>query len=86
MHVKAFAATLSQQQLLYNVSMEHSKKTFFSRAELLDHLRPDSFERVERTIDVHIRNLRAKIEPRPDRPAYILTVFGVGYRFGDTDG
>lgn len=52
----------------------------FSRAELLDQLGA-SFEGVERTIDVHIRNLRAKIEPEPSQPRYIETVFGVGYRF-----
>jgi two-component system alkaline phosphatase synthesis response regulator PhoP len=52
----------------------------FSRAELLNHLGA-SFEGVERTIDVHIRNLRAKIEPEPSQPRYIETVFGVGYRF-----
>lgn len=57
----------------------------FSRMELLDHLRQDAFERVERTIDVHIRNLRAKIEPDPANPTYIMTVFGVGYRFNDLD-
>jgi DNA-binding response OmpR family regulator len=57
----------------------------FSRVELLDHLRQDAFERVERTIDVHIRNLRAKIEPDPAQPIYIMTVFGVGYRFNDLD-
>ncbi len=52
----------------------------FTRSELLDHLGA-SFEGVERTIDVHVRNLRAKIEPEPSRPRYIETVFGVGYRF-----
>lgn len=57
----------------------------YSRAELLDSLRQDAFERVERTIDVHIRNLRAKIEPDPANPTYIMTVFGVGYRFNDMD-
>jgi len=57
----------------------------YSRAELLDALRQDAFERVERTIDVHIRNLRAKIEPDPANPTYIMTVFGVGYRFNDLD-
>jgi DNA-binding response OmpR family regulator len=36
---------------------------------------------VERTIDVHVRNLRAKIEPDPANPCYVQTVFGVGYRF-----
>lgn len=55
----------------------------FSRADLLERLKGTSFENVERTIDVHIRNLRAKIEPNPAEPRYILTVFGVGYRFGN---
>ncbi|MCB0194506.1 MAG: response regulator transcription factor [Anaerolineae bacterium] len=53
----------------------------FSRSELLDRLQGTSFEGVERTIDVHIRNLRTKIEPEPSQPRYIETVFGVGYRF-----
>ncbi len=53
----------------------------FSRAELLERLQGTSFEGVERTIDVHIRNLRSKLEPDPAQPLYIQTVFGVGYRF-----
>jgi two-component system, OmpR family, alkaline phosphatase synthesis response regulator PhoP len=52
----------------------------FSRLDLLEHLQGDALEGVERTIDVHIRNLRAKIEPDPAEPRYIETVFGVGYR------
>jgi DNA-binding response OmpR family regulator len=53
----------------------------FSRANLLERLKGDAFENVERTVDVHVRNLRAKIEPDPANPQYVLTVFGVGYRF-----
>jgi DNA-binding response OmpR family regulator len=53
----------------------------FSRANLLERLKGDAFENVERTVDVHIRNLRAKIEPDASTPQYILTVFGVGYLF-----
>jgi two-component system alkaline phosphatase synthesis response regulator PhoP len=53
----------------------------FSRQDLLLELRGAAFESVERTIDVHIRNLRAKIEPHPAHPCYVETVFGVGYRF-----
>lgn len=53
----------------------------FSRSVLLDQVQGTSFEGVERTIDVHIRNLRTKIEPDPSKPIYIETVFGVGYRF-----
>ena len=53
----------------------------FTRAELLDRLQGDAFEGYERTIDVHIRNLRTKIEPNPSKPTYVQTVYGVGYRF-----
>lgn len=53
----------------------------YSRAQLLERLQGDEGESVERTIDVHIRNLRAKLAPAPDAPPYIETVFGVGYRF-----
>jgi len=81
---KAIDLTPSEFGLL--VTLMASAGRVFSRAELLNHLRQDSFERVERTIDVHIRNLRAKIEPRPAQPTYILTVFGVGYRFSDGGG
>ena len=53
----------------------------FSRAALLEKLQGIAFESIERTVDVHIRNLRTKIEPDPSEPRYIETVFGVGYRF-----
>lgn len=55
----------------------------FSRSALLEKLQGTSFKGIERTIDVHIRNLRRKVEPDPKNPRYILTVFGVGYRFND---
>ncbi len=53
----------------------------FSRGDLLIKLQGTTFEGLERTINVHIRNLRTKIEPNPSEPCYIETVFGVGYRF-----
>ena len=53
----------------------------FSRLELLDRLQGVAYEGYERTIDVHIRNLRTKIEPDPSNPHYIETVYGAGYRF-----
>ena len=52
----------------------------FSRAELLDRLQGDAYEGYERTIDSHIKNLRRKIEPDPDRPSYIHTIYGAGYK------
>ena len=53
----------------------------YSRSDLLERLQGIAFEGVERTIDVHVRNLRRKIEPDPGNPRYVETVFGVGYRF-----
>ena len=53
----------------------------FSRASLLEAVQGIAFEGLERSINVHIRNLRTKIEPDPGDPCYIETVFGVGYRF-----
>jgi len=52
----------------------------FSRMDLLDLLQGTAFEGYERTIDVHIRNLRTKIEPDPRQPRYVETVYGHGYR------
>jgi DNA-binding response OmpR family regulator len=54
----------------------------FSRSELLDALPGEAFEGAERSVDVHIRNLRKKIEPDAANPQYVETVFGIGYRFG----
>ncbi len=52
----------------------------FSRTELLDRLQGHVIEGYERTVDVHIKNLRAKIEENPRKPRYVETVYGVGYR------
>lgn len=53
----------------------------FARQDLLEHLPGEVFEGAERSIDVHIRHLRKKIEPDPQNPRYVETVFGIGYRF-----
>jgi len=53
----------------------------YSRLELLDRIQGVAYEGYERTIDVHVKNLRAKIEAVPRTPRYIQTVYGVGYRF-----
>jgi DNA-binding response OmpR family regulator len=57
----------------------------FSRLELLDRLQGTAYEGYERTIDVHIRNLRSKIEPDAANPIYIETVYGAGYRFANPE-
>jgi DNA-binding response OmpR family regulator len=53
----------------------------FTRLQLLEATQGSAYEGYERTIDAHIKNLRAKIEPDVKEPTYIETVFGVGYRF-----
>lgn len=55
----------------------------FTRLQLLDRVQGEAFEGYERTIDAHIKNLRQKIERDPKNPQYILTVFGVGYKFAE---
>src|ERR1700690_343324 len=55
----------------------------FTRGQLLDALRGVAFESYERAIDTHVKNLRRKLEPDPRSPRYIITVYGVGYRFAD---
>lgn len=53
----------------------------FTRSQLVEHLLNSGFTGLDRTLNVHIRNLRTKIEPNAAAPIYIETVFGVGYRF-----
>jgi DNA-binding response OmpR family regulator len=55
----------------------------FTRAQLLDAIHGVAFESYERAIDAHIKNIRRKIESKASEPQYILTVYGVGYRFAD---
>lgn len=57
----------------------------FTRMELLDRVQGYAYEGYERTVDAHVKNLRQKIEADPKNPEYILTVYGVGYRFQDDD-
>jgi DNA-binding response OmpR family regulator len=53
----------------------------FTRLQLLEASQGTAYEGYERTIDAHIKNLRAKIEIEPKNPHLIETVFGIGYRF-----
>ena len=55
----------------------------FTRAQLLDAIHGVAFESYERAIDAHIKNIRHKIEVKTSEPQYILTVYGVGYKFAD---
>ncbi|TET52415.1 MAG: response regulator transcription factor [Anaerolineales bacterium] len=55
----------------------------FTRLELLDRVFGHDFEGFERTIDVHVKNLRKKIEPDSRQPTYVTTIYGVGYKFSE---
>ncbi|MEK5400329.1 response regulator transcription factor [Paenibacillus sp. FSL K6-2859] len=65
---------------LLEILAKHPKRVF-SRLELVNLTQGDTFEGFERTIDVHIKNIRQKIGDDPKHPVFIGTVFGVGYKF-----
>ena len=58
----------------------------FSRDQIIENAFGDDYDGFDRTVDVHIANLRRKIEPDGKRPRYVQTVHGVGYRFGAGQG
>jgi two-component system alkaline phosphatase synthesis response regulator PhoP len=55
----------------------------FTRGQLLDAVRAEELESLDRVIDAHVKNLRRKLEPDPRHPRYVLTVYGVGYKFAE---
>jgi len=71
--------TPSEFELL--VLLARSPGRIFTRLQLLDAIHGVAFESYERAIDAHVKNIRRKIEKEPRQPAYILTVYGVGYKF-----
>ena len=62
---------------------QHPGQTF-TRAQLLDRLHGFAYDGFDRSVDSHIKNLRRKLESDPADPRYILTVYGIGYKFTDT--
>ena len=75
--------TPTEFQLLATLARRPGR--IFTRGQLLDEVRGVTFESYERAIDTHIKNLRRKIEPDPRQPRYLLTVYGVGYRFAEDE-
>jgi DNA-binding response OmpR family regulator len=71
--------TPTEFQLLVTLARQPGR--IFTRSQLLDAIHGLAFESYERAIDAHVKNLRRKLEPDPTRPRYVLTVYGVGYRF-----
>lgn len=73
--------TVTEFELL--VVLARNPGRVFTRLELLDRVQGYAFEGYERTVDAHVKNLRQKIEPDARSPRYILTVYGVGYKFAE---
>jgi two-component system alkaline phosphatase synthesis response regulator PhoP len=61
---------------------QHPGQTF-TREQLLDRLHGVAYDGFDRSVDAHIKNLRRKLESDPAEPRYVLTVYGVGYKFTD---
>ena len=72
--------TPTEFELLF-VLLQHPGRVF-TRLELLDRVQGDAYEGYERTVDAHVKNLRAKLGDDPRHPRYVQTVFGVGYKLG----
>jgi DNA-binding response OmpR family regulator len=83
--VGGLPVNLTPSEFALLVTLLGSPGRVFSRELLLERLQGNDYEGVERTVDVHIRNLRKKIEADPTQPRYIRTVFGVGYRASTAD-
>jgi DNA-binding response OmpR family regulator len=76
--------TATEFQLLATLAAQPGR--IFTRSQLLDAVHGVAFESYERAIDTHVKNIRRKLEPDPREPRYVLTVYGVGYRFADDRG
>jgi two-component system, OmpR family, alkaline phosphatase synthesis response regulator PhoP len=77
--------TLTPTEFQLVATMAREPGRVFTRSQLLDAVHGVAFESYERAIDAHVKNLRQKLEPDPATPRYVLTVYGVGYRFADLD-
>lgn len=78
---KTIDLTPTEFEILFTLAKQPGR--VFTREQLLREIQGEAFESLEKTINVHIRNLRVKIEDDASTPFFIQTVFGVGYRFRD---
>lgn len=80
----AIELTATEFDLLAILAREPGRP--FTRTQLLELAYDVSYAGFDRTVDAHIKNLRRKIEPDPRNPKYILTIYGVGYKFTESEG
>ena len=74
---------LSRTEFNLLATLSQNPGQTFTRAKLLSRLHGVAYEGFDRSIDAHIKNLRRKLEVDPTQPRYVLTVYGVGYKFTD---
>jgi DNA-binding response OmpR family regulator len=77
---EALELTRTEFMLLWQLAQHPGR--VYTRAHLMEAALGDDYLGFERTIDSHIRNVRRKVEDNPAEPKYVLTVYGVGYKFG----
>lgn len=73
--------TATEFDLLHALARQPGR--VFTRGQLLEAIHGVAFESYERAIDAHVKNIRRKLEAQPQRPRYLLTVHGVGYKLND---
>ncbi|MDR3170193.1 MAG: response regulator transcription factor [Treponema sp.] len=79
---KGEAITLTRDEYHILALLMSRQTKIFTRDEILEHIKGETYEGFDRSIDTHIKNLRSKIGDDPKAPKYIVTVYGMGYRFG----
>jgi two-component system alkaline phosphatase synthesis response regulator PhoP len=77
------AIDLTPTEFLLLAALARYPGRVLTRAQLLDAVRGTAVESFERAIDAHVKNIRRKLEPDPHRPRYLLTVYGIGYKFAE---
>jgi DNA-binding response OmpR family regulator len=78
---KVIVLTATEFDLLHALARQPGR--VFTRGQLLEAIHGVAFESYERAIDAHVKNIRRKIEPEPQRPRFLVTVHGVGYKLAD---
>ena len=82
-YVKRAQVRLTPTEFRLLVSLMREPDRVFTRDQIIDRVFGYDFDGFDRTVDAHVSNLRRKLEADPDKPCYIHTIYGVGYRFGN---
>jgi DNA-binding response OmpR family regulator len=83
-HLDTNEVTLTPTEFQILLTLAQNPGRVYTREQLLREIQGEAYDSLEKTVNVHIRNLRVKIEADPSDPQYIQTVFGVGYKFSDS--